>query len=289
MSACCMMPCTTVSPGLPNRELMLDRLAVAALRAKTEALCARASSSSTSTSSRASTSSFGLVVGDSLLLTVARRLQRHLGPHDTLARVGGDQFAILLSPSSQPAELAALAERVRRSLRAPIKIAGQEIVLTGSIGIAVYDGETTSHRRPLKEAEIAMYRAKRGGADRIEIFRPEMRADRDDRVALESDLRKALAKNQIKVLYQPIIYLPTEELAGFEALVRWEHPKRGMINPVDFVPIAERVRPHRASSARTCCCAPRTRPPLAAGAAARGATRCSSRSTSPAGRSSART
>ena len=84
-----------------------------------------------------------------------------------------------------------------------------------------------------------MYRAKRGGADRIEIFRPEMRSDRDDRVALESDLRKALAKNQIKVLYQPIIYLPTEELAGFEALVRWEHPKRGMISPVDFIPIAE--------------------------------------------------
>ena len=84
-----------------------------------------------------------------------------------------------------------------------------------------------------------MYRAKRGGADRIEIFRPEMRADRDDRVALESDLRKALAKNQIKVLYQPIIYLPTEELAGFEALVRWEHPKRGLMSPDDFIPIAE--------------------------------------------------
>ena len=84
-----------------------------------------------------------------------------------------------------------------------------------------------------------MYRAKRGGSDRIEIFRPEMRADRDDRVTIESDLRKALAKNQLRVLYQPIIYLPTEELAGFEALVRWEHPKRGMMNPVDFIPVAE--------------------------------------------------
>ncbi len=183
--------------------------------------------------------SFGLVVGDSLLLTVARRLQSHLGPHDTLARVGGDQFAILLVSEQSPQDLAGLAERVRRSLRAPIKIAGQEIVLTGSIGIAVYDGETPSHLDLYKEAEIAMYRAKRGGADRIEIFRPEMRSDRDDRVALESDLRKALAKNQIKVLYQPIIYLPTEELAGFEALVRWEHPKRGLMSPVDFIPIAE--------------------------------------------------
>ncbi|HWK38612.1 MAG TPA: EAL domain-containing protein, partial [Hyphomicrobium sp.] len=183
--------------------------------------------------------SFGLVVGDSLLLTVARRLQSHLGPNDTLARVGGDRFAILLISEQSPQDLAGLAERVRRSLRAPIKIAGQEIVLTGSIGIAVYDGQTPSHLDLYKEAEIAMYRAKRGGADRIEIFRPEMRSDRDDRVALESDLRKALAKNQIKVFYQPIIYLPTEELAGFEALVRWEHPKRGLMSPDDFIPIAE--------------------------------------------------
>ena len=134
-----------------------------------------------------------------------------------------------------------------------------------------------------------MYRAKRGGADRIEIFRPEMRADRDDRVALESDLRKALAKNQIRVLYQPIVYLPTEELAGFEALVRWEHPKRGMMNPVDFIPVAEEsdliVRLGSHVLLRGCAGGR----PLAARVAARRATRCSSPSTSRAGRSSART
>jgi diguanylate cyclase (GGDEF)-like protein/PAS domain S-box-containing protein len=225
--------------GLPNRELVLDRLGVAASRAKTEAGVRPSVTFIDIDKFKSVNVSFGLVVGDSLLLTVARRLQSHLGPHDTLARVGGDQFAILLVSEQSPQDLAGLAERVRRSLRAPIKIAGQEIVLTGSIGIAVYDGETPSHLDLYKEAEIAMYRAKRGGADRIEIFRPEMRSDRDDRVALESDLRKALAKNQIKVLYQPIIYLPTEELAGFEALVRWEHPKRGLMSPDDFIPIAE--------------------------------------------------
>lgn len=225
--------------GLPNRELVLDRLGVAVSRTKSEAGVRPSVIFIDIDKFKSVNVSFGLVVGDSLLLTVARRLQSHLGAQDTLARVGGDQFAILLVSEQSPQDLAGLAERVRRSLRAPIKIAGQEIVLTGSIGIAVYDGQTPSHLDLYKEAEIAMYRAKRGGADRIEIFRPEMRSDRDDRVALESDLRKALAKNQIKVLYQPIIYLPTEELAGFEALVRWEHPKRGLMSPVEFIPIAE--------------------------------------------------
>jgi diguanylate cyclase (GGDEF)-like protein/PAS domain S-box-containing protein len=225
--------------GLPNRELMLDRLGVAVMRAKLKEAVRPSIFFIDIDKFKSVNVSFGLVVGDSLLLTVARRLQSHLGAQDTLARVGGDQFAILLMSEQSPQELASLAERVRRSLRAPIKIAGQEIVLTGSIGIAVYDGGEASHLDLYKEAEIAMYRAKRSGADRIEIFRADMRADRDDRVAIESDLRKALAKNQIRVLYQPIIYLPTEELAGFEALVRWEHPKHGLMNPVDFVPVAE--------------------------------------------------
>jgi diguanylate cyclase (GGDEF)-like protein/PAS domain S-box-containing protein len=225
--------------GLPNRELMLDRLNVAVLRAKQKEGVRPSVFFIDIDKFKSVNVSFGLVVGDSLLLTVARRLQSNLGPQDTLARVGGDQFAILLLSEQAPQELASLAERLRRSLRAPIKIAGQEIVLTGSLGIAVYDGSESSHLDLYKEAEIAMYRAKRGGADRIEIFRPDMRADRDDRITIESDLRKALTKNQIRVLYQPIIYLPTEELAGFEALVRWEHPKHGMMNPVDFVPVAE--------------------------------------------------
>ena len=225
--------------GLPNRELMLDRLNIAVMRAKSKEGMRPSVFFIDIDKFKSVNVSFGLVVGDSLLLTVARRLQSHLGPQDTLARVGGDQFAIVLIAEHSAHDLAALAERVRRSLRAPIKIAGQEIVLTGSLGIAVFDGGEGSHLDLYKEAEIAMYRAKRGGSDRVEIFRPEMRADRDDRIAVESDLRKALAKNQIRVLYQPIIYLPTEELAGFEALVRWEHPKRGLMNPVDFVPIAE--------------------------------------------------
>ena len=179
--------------------------------------------------------SYGVVVGDSLLLTVARRIQRHLEPDETLARIGGDRFAILLLKERPAQDLAGLAERVRRSLRSPIKLAGQEIVLTGSVGIAIFDGHQADDRELLREAETAMYRAKRGGADRIEIFRPEMRQHTDERAVVEAEIRKAVEKNQIRVLYQPIVYMPMEELAGFEALVRWDHPKHGLINPFGYL------------------------------------------------------
>jgi diguanylate cyclase (GGDEF)-like protein len=225
--------------GLPNRELFLDRLKSAVARARTDNNTKPAVIFIDLDKFKSVNSSFGLVRGDSLLLSVARRLQRHLGPHDTAARVGGDQFALLFVGEQEARNLAALAERLRRSLRAPIPLANQEIVLTGSIGIAIWDASQTADDDLLKEAELAMYRAKRGGADRIEVFEPGMRRDRDDRIQIESDLRKALDKGQLKVLYQPIVYLPTKELAGFEALVRWDHPKHGMLNPIAFVPIAE--------------------------------------------------
>ena len=225
--------------GLPNRELFLDRLAIAAKRAALEPLVRPALLFIDIDRFKSVNSSFGLVVGDSLLLTVARRLGRNLGPQDTLGRVGGDQFALLLLSQSDPRELALLAEQVRRSLRAPIQLAGQEIVLTASIGISLYDGPDDDPAELLREAEIAMYRAKRSGADRIEIFNAEMRSDKDGRLALESDLRKAIEKKQIKLVYQPIFYLPTETLAGFEALMRWEHPRLGTLNPTHFIPVAE--------------------------------------------------
>jgi diguanylate cyclase (GGDEF)-like protein/PAS domain S-box-containing protein len=225
--------------GLPNRELFLDRLTVAVARAKSEPAIRPTVLVIGLDKFKSVNSSYGLVVGDSVLLTIARRLQRHLSGQDTLGRIGGDQFAMLLPTAPEPKDLAALAERIRRSLRAPTKMAGQEIVLTGSLGIAVYDGAESHPLDLLKEAEVAMHRAKRGGSDRIEIFQPELRAEVDDRVAVESDLRRALERRQLRVLYQPIVYLPTEELAGFEALVRWEHPKHGLLNPADFVPVAE--------------------------------------------------
>ncbi|MFA5948973.1 MAG: EAL domain-containing protein [Hyphomicrobium sp.] len=226
--------------GLPNRELILDRLAVAVARARSEPQIRPTVLTINIDKFTSVNSSLGLVLGDSLLLTIARRLQRHVGPNDTLARLGGDQFAILTLSEQPVAELAQNAERIRRSLRSPIKIAGQEIVLTGSLGIAVYEGEDTSHDDLLKKSEIAMFRAKRAGADRIEVFTPEMRGDQDERRALEGDLRKVLEKNQLRLFYQPVVYLPTEELAGFVALPRWEHPTLGLIDPIAFVPLDDR-------------------------------------------------
>ncbi|MGI9386492.1 MAG: putative bifunctional diguanylate cyclase/phosphodiesterase, partial [Methyloligellaceae bacterium] len=225
--------------GLPNRELFLDRLETAITRATEEGANRPTVLFIDIDRFKNVNTSFGLVVGDSMLLTIARRLARHLSPLDTLARVGGDQFAIMLVTETEPRQIAMIAERVRRSLRSPMKISGKEIILTGSIGIAVYDGKQAAHQDVLREAEIAMYRAKRSGNDRVEIFKPSMRNERDDRVALESDLRRAIDRRQIRVLYQPIMHLENEQLAGFEALLRWEHPRLGTLNPADFVPIAE--------------------------------------------------
>lgn len=225
--------------GLPNRELYLDRLGVAIDRARDDAKVRPTVLFIDLDKFKSVNDTYGLVVGDSLLLTIARRLQKHMGNRDTIARVSGDQFAVLVMSDTDPNALSQMAEAIITSIRSPIRIAGQDIVLTGALGIAVYNERTDDAHELLKEAEIAMYRAKRGGSDRIELFRPEMRNERDDRVAIESDLRRALERGQIKVLFQPIVYLPTEELAGFEALVRWEHPKHGILSPDMFVPVAE--------------------------------------------------
>ncbi|MGH1417836.1 MAG: EAL domain-containing protein [Hyphomicrobiaceae bacterium] len=225
--------------GLPNRELFLDRLKVLVQRAEREDGCQPTVLFIDVDKFKSVNDMFGLVVGDSLLLTVARRLQKHLDEQDTLARVGGDQFAVLFHANKNAASLATFAEGMRTSLRAPIKIAGQEIVLTASFGLALWDKDVGAAEDLLKEAEVAMYKAKRSGADRIEIFHPSLRSERDERVVVESNLRKALERGQIKVLFQPIVYLPTEELAGFEALVRWEHPKLGTLGPDAFIPVAE--------------------------------------------------
>lgn len=222
--------------GLPNRKLVLDRLEVAVARARAEQHIRPTMIVINMDKFTTLNSSLGLVLGDSLLLTIARRLQRHLGVNDTLARLGGDQFAILMLNDQPVTELAAHAERIRRSLRSPIKIAGQEVVLTGSLGISVYDGSDTSHEDLLKQAEIAMYRAKREGTDRIEVFSPEMRGEQDEWAATEAQLRTALDKGQVKVFYRPIVYLPTEELAGFEAQLLWDHPTLGKIDPTTILP-----------------------------------------------------
>ena len=225
--------------SLPNRELFMDRLQGALTRAREGQANRPTVMFIDIDRSKSVNKNFGLAVGDSMLLTLGRRLVRHLNPQDTLARLGGDQFAILMISETDPRQVATLAERVRRALRTPMKIGGKEIVLTASIGIVVDDGVQASAQDLLREGEIAMLQAKRAGADRIEIFSASMRSEDESRLPLESDLRKALEKRQIAVLYQPITRLASNQLAGFEALLCWDHPTRGRLGADEFVPIAE--------------------------------------------------
>jgi len=224
--------------GLPNRELFVDRIHCAIARAQEDGSKPTIIYIDLDVfQSLNRTTDFS--VSDSMLLTISRRLSRHLGPQDTLSRIGSEQFAILLSAETEPRHIAMLAERVRRSLRAPMKIAGRDIVLTGSIGISVYDGQQATPADLLREAETAMYRAKRSGADRIELYKPEMRGERNEREIIEEDLKQAIEKRQIRVFYQPIIRLGDEQLAGFATQVRWQHPKLGSLSTSEFLPIAE--------------------------------------------------
>jgi diguanylate cyclase (GGDEF)-like protein len=225
--------------GLPNRELFLDRLQGAITRAA-EGQSHRPTIIFIDIDRfKKVNDNFGLVIGDSMLLTLGRRLGRHLNPQDTLARLGGDQFAILLISDSDPHLVATLAERVKRALRTPMKINAKEIILTASIGIVVHDGSQSTAQDMLRDGEMTMLRAKRGGADRIEIFNPAMRGEDVSRRPLESELRMALERRQISVLFQPITRLASNQLAGFEALLRWDHPTRGRLSPDDFIPAAE--------------------------------------------------
>ena len=224
--------------GLPNRELFMDRLQGAITRTREGQTNRPTVLVIDIDRFKNVNKSFGLVIGDSMLLTLGRRLSRHLNPQDTLARLGGDQFAILLISDPDPRNVATLAERVRRALRTPMKISAKEIILTASIGIVVHDGQETAQEM-LREGELAMLKAKRAGADRIEIFNPAMRGEEESKLPLESDLRKALERQQITILYQPITRLASNQLAGFEALMRWDHPTRGRLTPDDFIPLAE--------------------------------------------------
>ncbi len=225
--------------GLPNRELFFDRLEAALSFARVDA--ARPTVLSVDIDRfKQINETIGMSAGDSILLTAARRLSRLLQPQDTLARVSGDTFAVIVLSESNPEHVVQLAEAARRALATPVSFAEREIALSASVGIALFDPQLHAKRDDmLKDAEIAMRHAKRVGGNRIEVFRPGMRAQRSDRLALEADLRRALSRGEIKVYFQPIVRLEDRTVAGFEALLRWDHPSLGRLGPDVFIPIAE--------------------------------------------------
>ena len=227
--------------GLPNRELFLDRMEAAFGFARADSQIRPSIVVIDLDRFKQVNDLVGMAVGDSILLTIARRLSRLLKPQDTLARLSGDQFALIVLSEREPARIVAFAETIRRTLRAPIAFNDREIFLTASIGLAL--AENAAHRTDevLKDAELAMYYAKRIGGDRIEIFKPAMRSRKTDRLTMESELRRAIEREEIKVLYQPIVRLEDRAIAGFEALARWDHPKLGRLSPKEFISIAEEI------------------------------------------------
>ena len=225
--------------GLPNRQLFVDRLEAVLAFAKSDPAIRSTVVVIDLDRFKQVNDSVGIAVGDSILLTMARRLARLLKPQDTLARLSGDQFAMILLSERDPTKLIAFAETIRRTLRAPITFNDREIFLTASIGLALGDGQPNRTEEVLKDAELAMYHAKRIGGDRIELFKPPMRARKTDRLTLESELRRAIEREEITILYQPIVRLEDRSVAGFEALARWDHPKMGRMSPAEFIHIAE--------------------------------------------------
>ena len=227
--------------GLPNRELFIDRLEAALGFARAEPQIRPSIVVIDLDRFKQVNDSVGMAVGDSILLTIARRLGRLLKPQDTLARLSGDQFALIVLSERDPARIVAFAETIRRTLRAPIAFNDREIFLTASIGLALAENPASRTEEVLKDAELAMYYAKRIGGDRIEIFKPAMRSRKTDRLTMESELRRAIEREEIKVLYQPIVRLEDRAIAGFEALARWDHPKLGRLSPAEFITIAEEI------------------------------------------------
>ncbi|MGQ0520874.1 MAG: putative bifunctional diguanylate cyclase/phosphodiesterase [Actinomycetota bacterium] len=181
--------------------------------------------------------SLGHAAGDEVLAEVGRRLLRWMRPGDTAARLGGDEFAVLLENTSQM-DTGVLAKRILEVLLTPILVQGKEVVLTGSIGIAMSEPGQDSDAL-LRNADAAMYTAKAAGKGQYRVFEPEMHRAAMRRLDLEADLRRAIARDEVFLTYQPIVDLATNRVSGTEVLVRWQHPERGLIPPLDFISVAE--------------------------------------------------
>lgn len=225
--------------GLPNREVFLDRLqSVLALTNDGDNIRPTVMAIDIDRYKQVN-DSLGIAAGDNILIALTRRLRRLLKPQDTLARISGDEFGLILVSERDPAKVADFADAVSKAIMVPISFANREVILTASIGLVSWVDQQENAAGLLSDAELAMYRAKRAGGNRVEPFRPAFRTSGTDRLQLETDLRRAIERKELSIVYQPIVTLADGEIAGFEALMRWDHPKRGNIPPSEFIPIAE--------------------------------------------------
>jgi diguanylate cyclase (GGDEF)-like protein len=182
--------------------------------------------------------SLGHEVGDLLLTVVAQRLRRCLRPEDTVARFGGDEFVVMIEAVDDRAQAVQVAERITEELRRPVIVEGRDLYVIASIGISLGDARTHDPDGLLREADTAMYRAKDESWD-FRMFNPAMYERAFRRLEVENDLRRAIEQEEFVVHYQSVVDLQTGELWGMEALVRWDHPERGLLTPSEFVPVAE--------------------------------------------------
>jgi diguanylate cyclase (GGDEF)-like protein/PAS domain S-box-containing protein len=224
--------------GLPNRALFMDRLEHAFVRAnrrgdKIAVLFTDLDNF------KVINDSLGHEVGDQLLVAVAERIKDCLRPEDTAARLGGDEFTILIEAVDSVSDAARVAERIAEILQPPFALDQHEVFSTTSIGIALSSPLQKQPADLLRHADLALYRAKHKGKARYEVFEPGMGTDALERLRLENELRRALERGEFKVYYQPVVALEGGRIVGAEALVRWEHPIRGLLLPEEFLAVAE--------------------------------------------------
>ena len=233
--------------GLPNRVLVLDRVTRAMERGRRRDGYTFALRCLNLDRFNVVNESLGHTAGDRLLVEVARRLERELraadatrsGSYCSLARLGGDEFAVLVEDLQDRDDAVRIADRIRVALQDPFSLEGRELVATASVGLAFCEAEEQSPEDLLANAGMAMSAAKKQGGNLRKVFAAHMRSSAHDRLRLEEDLRRAIESDELAVHYQPIIDLNLAQVSGFEALIRWEHPRDGTLQPEQFLPLAE--------------------------------------------------
>ncbi|MHC5599686.1 MAG: two-component system response regulator [Nostoc sp.] len=225
--------------GLPNRVLFIRRLENALNRAKQESSYQFAVLFLDCDRFKVVNDSLGHSVGDELLIAIGRRLQSCLVPIDTLARLGGDEFGILLENITDINIAIQVSEQIIQQLSVTFNLSRYEVFMNASIGITWGNKDYDRPEYLLRDADTAMYRAKAEGRGKYHVFNPAMHQEAIQLLELENDLRRAVERREFLVYYQPIVSLATGRISGFEALVRWQHPIRGIVSPTEFIPVAE--------------------------------------------------
>jgi len=232
--------------NLPNRTLFMDHLSLSIKRAKRQRDHSYAVLCVDLDQFKVVNDGLGHTIGDQLLIAIAGRLETCLRQGDTVARLGADEFAILLEDLNGLEDATQVADRIQRELALPFNVSGQDIFTAASIGIALGGHSYDEAEVLLRDADTAMHRAKALGKSRYELFNREMHAQVIHRLQVETELQRALkgaqfGPSEFEVHYQPIVELETDSVTGFEALVRWRHPQRGLIAPAEFIPVAEQT------------------------------------------------